>query len=324
MTRLSRLASAVALAIGLSVAPGFAKDSPTQPALKESLVLRVDGALNVNEQGVPTGYTISTRLPQALRAALQDQVRSWRFEPPTSNDAPTTAHLILRITLAADTEDDQKVIRIDNVVLHHDPAAAADSKPDAVTMSFAEGNRVDYPLASELRDVEADVLIYAHVTPAGRVDKAMAAQVALLNVAGPDHVLRSLAKTFENAAVSDVLKFRFHVAVDAKRLAALQAADPDTANHEFTVAFPVVYMFKGNEKESAEDWQQEVRTPLKWPEWIKPLTDCRPEGIADIMAREDYSLSESCLRLLTPVIGVEVAKFKTKSQSSDDSSGDSP
>ena len=76
-------------------------DASTPAPIEQALLLGVDGKLTIDQQGVPSGYEISTKLPQKLQDSLQQRVRSWRFEPVQVDGKPVIARTAMHVTLAA-------------------------------------------------------------------------------------------------------------------------------------------------------------------------------------------------------------------------------
>ena len=306
MRRSLRYAFILSAASAFSAAICFAEEPPVQPMMKEAIVLRVDGDLTVDPLGVPVDYQISTMLPQDLGASLQRSVRSWRFVPPQADGKATTRRMHLRVTLATEKNDGRHPIRIDSInflTLDSQNAKTRDDPSTPLSIAFERGNVVRYPFAGTSSEVNADVLVYAHVTPEGRVDQTMVAQVALLNVTGRPDVLRWYAKIFADQAILDVKNFRFHVDVDRKWLEALKASDPDALTSAFTVRFPIEFAMRGSTAESGAAWQQEVRTSLQLPSWFKPDANCDWPGVADLIGDDDLHISPDCPQLTAPVIG---------------------
>ena len=66
-------------------------EATTPASMQQALILRVDGELTIDPQGVPTDYQIKTELPQKLRDSLQQHVHSWRFEPVLVGGKPVLA-----------------------------------------------------------------------------------------------------------------------------------------------------------------------------------------------------------------------------------------
>ena len=282
-----------------------AAEAPAKQPLEESILLRVDGTLNIDTQGVPVEYQIKTALPQNISDALQRRVRAWRFDPAQTDGKPTTIHTLMRITLATEKNDGKHPIRIDHVNFFHPDVPNQENATDTsdpVSISLEEGNGVRYPYAGLSREINADVLVYAHVTPVGRVDKAFVSQVALLNITGRQNDLRDMAKVFEDEAVADVRGFRFRVAIDQTKLSALQASDPDSVESVFTVRFPVEFIMLGSASQSGTAWQQEVRTPIQLPPWLNPHEECGWPGVADLVAGDLLLVSTDCPHLTTPVV----------------------
>jgi hypothetical protein len=295
--------------------------------MEEAILLRVDGDLTIDSQGLPVDYTIRTALPPILSEALQRNVRSWRFKPASSNVGPSIVHERVRITLATEKNDGKHPIRIDNVsfFLADTPDQNTSSNlHDPVSMSYGRGNHVQYPHAGLSRQVNVDALVYAHVTPEGRVDQAMVAQIALLNLTGRQKDLHDFAKAFEDQLISDVKIFRFNVTIDQNKLEALKASDPNGVGIAFTARIPVEFVMLGSRSESGAAWQQEVRTPLRSPPWLRPDTDCGWPGVADLAAGENLTLQSDCARLTTPVVGTEVVSFASEQSLPSTSSGNPP
>lgn len=306
MLRYLRIVAPVFLATLVASSACATVETYTHAPLEETLVLRVDGELTIDSQGTLADYRIMTPLPQVLSDALQSRLRTWHFEPTQINGKPSVVRTRMRITLTTVKNDGKHPIRIDHVLFSRPSSnepEASDDTPNPVTMSLADGNTVRYPFAGISREINADALVYVLVTPEGRVGQAIVAQSALLNVTGRQSDLQAMIKQFEDETISDVKDFRFRVSVDQAKLAQLRASDPDEVAAAFTGRFPVLFVMVGSRNESGGSWQQEVRTPLRMPPWIKKDFECGWPGVADLTGSDGLVQSSNCPHLTTPVVG---------------------
>ena len=301
MSRTIPLVACAILAAMLSAPCSAAAETPVP--MEQALILRVDGQLTIDALGVPTEYQIKTTLPQKLGDNLQRAVRTWRFEPVLIGGKPVVAHTQMRVTLAAQGSGDAYRIAVDNVTFPQIQGEATDTADDPVTIAYARRPTIVYPHAALAAEIDADTLVYLHLSQEGRVKQVFVTQVALLNVRGKPADLRSATDVFERQVLSDVKDWRFRVDVDQVKLAALQSSDPDAVAMAFTLRVPIHFRIEGSRIDDHTGWLQEARTPLRHAPWLPPDHDSVSVGVADVGADELAPASEGRFRLSVPVAG---------------------
>ena len=272
-------------------------EATTPVSMQQALILRVDGELSIDPQGVPTDYQIKTELPQKLRDSLQQHVRSWRFEPVLVGGKPVLAQTQMRVTLAAETIGDTYRVSVDNVTFPQTQGQTGD-EPEAfknpTTISEAHELGVSYPPAALEYGLEAEVLVDVKLTPEGRVDQAVVEQTALLNVKGKLRDLNNAVEMFERQVLGSVKSWRFNVAVHV----------PDPTAESLTVRVPVHFSVMGTPgaRDARTGWQNEVRTLKRTAPWLLSDPKAQSIGVADLV---DGELAPAGVRfhLAAPVVG---------------------
>jgi len=269
-------------------------DTSTPAPVEQALLLGVDGKLTIDQQGVPSGYEISTKLPQKLQDSLEQRVRSWRFEPVLVAGKPVIARTAMHVTLAALGTGDDYRVSVDSVSFPQTQGQtpdASDEPPMSTIVKFrGHPEPPDYPRDALHRDLEADVLVYVRVGADGHVDQAMVAQVALLNAKGRLSDLNGAAKLFEREALSIVPSWRFDVTVNV----------PNPTASDLTLAIPLTFRLGSGRPRDV--WQHEARTAKRIAPWLPADPSATTIGVADL-ANGEYASAASRFRLIAPVTG---------------------
>ncbi len=265
--------------------------------MQQALLLRVDGELSIDPQGVPVDYRIKTQLPQKLHDSLVQHVRTWRFEPVLIGGKPVLARTQMRVTLAAQGTGDDYRVAVDNVTFPQTQGVTPDANGNAeppTSISYGRILPIHYPHDALQYGLEADVLLNLKLSAQGRVEQAFVEQTALLDVRGRPDALKDAARMFERAALFDITWWRFNVA--------LHVLDPKPEN--LTVRVPVHFSLPriADTRPNPASWQQEVRTPKLRAPWLPPDPNQQSVGVADLAAGE-LAPAGSRFRLTAPVAG---------------------
>lgn len=273
-----RLIVCVLLATATASLRAAAADMSTPLRMQQALILRVDGDLTFDAQGVPVDYRIKTTLPQKLADSLQRHVRSWRFEPVLVDGKPVTAQTEMRVTLAAQRANDDYRVTVDDVAFPQTHGQAADESyisKDPTTISYGSKRVViPYPMAALAYGLEAKVIVDVKLTPEGRVDQAVAEQTTLFNVRGTPKDLGNVAEIFEHQALTSIKPWRFNVVVHV----------PNPTAENLTVRVPVHFSVVGTPgaRDDRTGWQSEVRTPRRRAPWLPTGPTTGSVGVADV------------------------------------------
>jgi hypothetical protein len=262
----------------MSTAPSLraaTTDALTTAPLQQALVMRVDGELSIDPQGVPIDYAIKTVLPQKLHDSLEQHVHSWRFVPVLIDGKPVLAETEMRVVLAAQGVGDAYRVTVDDVTFPQMQGQATDGDPkDPTDISYGKKLPINYPLeALQYGLLEASVMLDLKLTSEGQVEQAFVEQTALHNVEGKPRDLENVAQLFERAAVANMKSWRFNVVVNV--------LDPKPEN--LTVRVPVHFSAPGlaGAPTYRTGWQQEVRTPRRRAPWLPTGPTTGSIGVAD-------------------------------------------
>ena len=271
-----------------------AADTSTPVPIEQALLLGVDGKLTIDQQGVPSGYEIKTKLPQKLHDSLEQRVRSWRFEPVLIGGKPVIASTAMHVTLAALGTGDDYRVSVDSVSFPQTQGQAPDASGEPLMPTIVKfrgrPDPPDYPRDAFRRGLEADVLVYLRLRSDGHVDQATVAQVALLNAKGKPSDLNGAAKLFEREALSIVPSWRFDVTVNV----------PNPTASDMTIAVPL--SFRLGDARPRDVWQHEARTAKRRAPWLPADPAATAVGVADL-ANGEYAPAASRFRLIAPVTG---------------------
>lgn len=264
--------------------------------MEQALILRIDGELTIDTQGVPVGYQIKTDLAKDVSENLQRRVRSWRFEPIVVDGKPVIAQTQIRVTLAARPTGNDYVVTVDNVTFPQTQGKIADaSMASLVEVSHANHlTAPEYPRTALYASIEADVVVYIKLTPEGRVEQAFVPQVGLLNVRGKPAVLQEWAKLFEEQTLVATKRWRFNLSGGGTR--------PLAEDLIPSIAVPIHFRMADKHTDRQTGWIQEARTPMRQVPWVTTEPDAATIGVADLTAGELAPLAAR-FRLATPVAG---------------------
>jgi hypothetical protein len=280
----------LALAANQTVAKDLAPQ-PTQ-SLETVKTLQVEAWVDVDSQGQLTGLTFETKLPDQMRGILEGTVRTWRFLPIIVDGVPKASKAKMRITLAARKAASGYQVTVDNVRFPDSSQAermVVDNASARISVKSMHRNDF-YPSQLARTPLSCFVLLGIKIGADGRADNVVAIQSSLLDVDAPPAVLREAVFRFEQAALRGARLWRFNVT--AKKLP-LDAKD-------MTIRINVPFERKRKDTDLAGMWRTEIRTPLKFMDWMPQAT--QKIGVSDVAAGEMLSANET-IRLATDVAG---------------------
>lgn len=285
-------------ACGLAVAfalPASAQ-APPAPAVNSLMTTRVDSEIKIDPSGALVDYRSETPLPDNVRASLEKQVRSWRFEPVLVQGQPVTARARMRVTLAArDLGNEQYAVSVDNVTFPaNNQAVMPDAPPAAATIASRKIGAPGYPMSLARAGVSGMVLLYLRLSPEGRVLEAVPVQTSLFNAQGSAQTLAQGVKAFEQSSVRAARDWQFDVQV-------LQGATPSA--RDLTVSMPVEYHAPGHRETRPGQWRTEVRGERREAAWLRGDAQAQRIGVSDLDSGDLLPLA-SAVRLTSEVKGV--------------------
>jgi hypothetical protein len=167
-----------AMAIALSVATPFdiaARDLPPPPApLEERMVMRVEGLVAVDANGLVVGHKLFTKLPDALRTKLEHAMATWQFAPVAVPKGARDVVVAMQLTLGATKTEGGHALRLEE-------AAFADAQGHFVSRERVAIRSI---IRSPYEETNAIVDLAARVDADGQAVEIATLRCTLFNAGG--------------------------------------------------------------------------------------------------------------------------------------------
>ena len=265
MRQLSHLTLAPFLLVGLISPCALAKE----PSAGEKLAtMRIDGEIEVGPDGRVSDHTITTAVPDELRAMIARQVVDWTFHPPMKDGAATAVRGKMRITLASRKQgDDAYAVKMENITFLDSARVEA---PRGRYELVGTGGGYVFSSAGSLSMV-------VRLAPDGTILNASPTQCAVF--ATPGYEYENACKKFERYG---------------RRLAANQRFRYLPAAGESMPTEPLVGIFVldfqvsplGNNEVKPGKWRPEWRSRYKPAPWL--ASDVPRIGASDLTAKDGF------------------------------------
>lgn len=270
----AKTSSWLAIGLGVLIALAFpTRARSTEPEsiapLQALLLARVQGEIDIDATGRVTRATLTTPVPDDLRAGVEREMRAWTFAPTIRDGQPVPVHSRVRITLAAPPVSLVTRVWIDDAAFDAGDGSAIALQ--AATLTAHEQVRPPYPAGARNAGVPGNVLVAVRVGLDGKVVDAAVVQSGLLEITARKRVLEQAFAHFENVALRAARDMRFQVTV---REGATPSANDLTVNVPFLFAMgPVSTPPEGQ-------FRMYVRTPRRAVPWLGPDSATRPSSVA--------------------------------------------
>jgi len=235
----------------LGIAPMSATSATDQaipPPLDEVMTMRVPGEITVDPLGQVLSYRIPIKLPDSVRARLDQAIPGWSFLPVVPPEGKTELHTAMLLTVAATKAADGYRIRL-----------------EGASFALGEGHPVHWIatrtfVRSPYIGTNSIVRVAVRVDETGRAVDAAAIDCALHNAGGDAEEKSLMCERLEK------------ISVDALRLARYSRTDmalpgAGEVRVEFTPAGPI--------DERLGKWRIESRTVEHDIAWYKPEPPAR-------------------------------------------------
>lgn len=216
----------------LSAIPAFAQGKP-----KAQFETYVSGTIDIAKDGAVSGYTLEDRVKPAIRAAIDKNVRNWRFEPITVDGRAVSATTQMNLQLlAVPLENGDYGLRVEKVWFgdpqrsNHIPAPA-------------------YPADAAKAGRQAKVVLVLRLDPQGNVVEAFPEQTSL-DIAPDGKKAQYWRKRFEEVSIRAAKEWKFTVTekIDGQPIGG-------------SVRIPVSYAF------GPQEWGKYVPGPVNQVPW---------------------------------------------------------
>jgi hypothetical protein len=256
--------------------------------------LQVEGQVVIDPSGHVADYRVTTPVPHALQATVDEAVRGWRFYPVQIDGQARRVQTRMRITLAATASSDGYQVRVDNVVFPGpESARGAATLPAPDEISGRKLTQPLYPPGLLRAGVSGVVLLAIQVSADGTTADAAVVQTMLLDVTGRERVLQQAVALLERSSLSAVRSWRYNVPD------ALIKAGPE----QRIVTHAIHFVFDSNPPiEKAGMWRTVVRTPKRAIAWVPASPGSQSAGVTDIASGEFLPVATD-FRLASEVIG---------------------
>lgn len=232
-------------------------------------ILRVDGELVLDPQGVPVSFTPSQALPGSMGARLPGMVAQLRFEPVLKDGRAAAARMPGRVTLAArEMGNGNYQIALENFTF----PGHCDCDDRSVRLVPQSRMKLRYPRVGLEVGADVDVLVAVRVGLDGSVVDAVVAQSALIGKKGKAGEVADVLDDFERASLEATRKWRLEVELEP-------GATPTAADLSGFVVHRYRIDGGGYEKE-AQGWIYQVRTTKRPAPWLPEALNAT--GVADV------------------------------------------
>ncbi len=250
----------------LPAIPAMAQEKP-----EAQFETYVSGTIDVARDGTVSGYTLEGGVKPAIRAAIDKNVRSWRFEPITVDGRAVVATTQMNLQLVAVPVDNGDYgLRVEKVWFgdprrsNHIPAPA-------------------YPADAAKAGRQAKVVLVLRLDPQGNVVEAFPEQTSL-DIAPDGKKAQYWRKRFEEASIRAAMGWKFTVTeiIDGQPIGG-------------SVRIPVSYAF------GPREWGKYIAGPINPVPWKSDTSVAELEA-ASLQDGQAQSL-DSSFKLKTEVVG---------------------
>ena len=239
-----------ALAITLSAAMPFAARGDTPVPLEERMVMRVDGLVAVDANGLVVGHKLATKLPDALRTKLEHAMATWQFAPVAVPKGASDVVVAMQLVLGATKTDGGHALRLEE-------AAFADAHGQFVSR---ERVAIRSTIRSPYEETNAIVDLAARVDADGRATEIAPVRCTLLNAGGDAEEKALMCRRLEGIAIESTQLTHF-------RKTAMALPGVTDLQMRFLHAGPI------DERDGV--WRIESRTPERAVAWL-PAPEGKP------------------------------------------------
>lgn len=242
-----------------------------QERAKAQFETYVSGTIDVAKDGAVSGYTLEDGVKPAIRAAIDKNVRNWRFEPITVDGRAVVATTQMNLQLVAVPIDNGDYgLRVEKAWFgdpqrsNHIPAPA-------------------YPADAAKAGRQAKVVLVLRLDPQGNVVEAFPEQTSL-DIAPGGKKAQYWRKRFEEVSIGAAMGWKFIVTeiIDGQPMGG-------------SVRIPVSYAF------GPQEWGKYIAGPINPVPW-KSDTKVAEAETASLQDGQAQSL-DSRFKLKTEVIG---------------------
>ena len=267
--------------------------------IDEVLTMRVEGTIDVDAQGKVVAHTISTELNPKLRALLDRNIPTWKFDAPKVDDKPAALRTNLHITLVGREIAEGYEVRVDNA-LFSDPSWKEGYLAEAPTQRqgpLTLVRRTPLPKFPNW-NVGGDVMVAFRFNPDGTVADAQATQCSLYFAGGSETQKAAACKDMATNATRALRNWKVKIDVHGR----------DPRPDELMAMQPIRYLspsMRGTVATSTKpgNWRRESRTRYMEPAWLAKERLVQRVGTADLVADGGLMSSISPLHLDPESIG---------------------
>lgn len=171
--------------------PAIAQEKP-----KAQFETSVSGTIEVAKDGAVSAYTLDDQVKPAIRAAIDKNIRSWRFEPIVVDGQAVVATTQMRLQLlAVPLENGDYGLRVDKIGFG-DPERSGHTPPPVYPVDAARAGR------------KAKVVMVLRLDPQGNVVEAFPEQISL-DIAPTGKKAEYWRKRFEAASIRAAKEWKF-------------------------------------------------------------------------------------------------------------------
>ncbi len=235
----------------LSLVLGAAVAAPANEDAE--ILLSVSGKIHIDREGSVVDYSLDTRVSDAVRQAIDSQVRGWRFEPIVVDGAAVPATTSMGFTIRAEPTPDGRF------ELHFGKTSFG--APESIAASQRGKGAIQYPMALLEARAGGRVMLAVRIDSDGKVIDAHPYQTSL-NVRGSERQVQRLREALEHAALRAVVHWRYRMveSVDGESVA-MSAIIPI----DFAINTPAAPRSK------QIGWRKLVPGPINRAPWQAPV-----------------------------------------------------